>query len=1038
MAWLFVLYASFPIRAQISSYQLTPSITSFVPVSGGTRISALEDDNAIGFISIPFTFEVEGVPYTALKASSDGFITFNTSVVTSINYNQINNVLKSHRPLIAPLWDNLDGSATFAAPSKFEHIVTGTTPNRVLTMEWLNWEWSAYADTAVISFQVKLYETTNQIEFIYRQESGNLDYPSASIGLAGSNSFLSLLSTSTAPLTSSLTADNTLSKKPASGQSYLFTPPTCPAPSSLLQTNADQSSIDLKWVSGGATHVQIEYGAVGHAPGSGTFITSTASQHTITGLPASSCYDVYLRDSCGPGDSSSWLGPIQMCTAWPAPYFEDYDANPSNTPVIPGKNALYYANGWASISNSYQPEKWQWVPSHDKAQIGQDHTSGTGNFVYGNSDFGFNGDTTWLYSPFIDLTSLSNAGLRLWFHKNGSFSLADIILEADTNGSGNWITLDDTSMVGISHQGPAPSDPWKELILPLNGFQNVVRFRLYQKFAFCCGVAAIDDFEVFEIYNDDLKAAQLIEPVDGKCSGQSSNVTVEVQNLGTSTITSFDIAYQVNGASPVIETVNQTILPFQNYTYTFNQQLTLQGGTENIVSWIILNGDMNVSNDTLADTAKIEVARVFNDYFYLYGFENGKEGWTSEGTNNSWEIGTPAASYINAAANGTQAAVTNLNGSYNGNEDSYLVSPCFDFSRFTSNPTFGFNHIYNLEQNFDYSYVEVSTDGGQSWNLLGQMNSGTNWYNKNGYWDGDSPGGNGNWDIAQHEVSGVAGKQNVRFRVGLYGDFIINYEGVGLDDVFLVVPPNDLFPDTVSACGQPTLQLDAGNIYPDTVVDYLWSNGDTTPSTSIKKPGTYTVTITNTLSGTTTTEVVEVVFEDAPHVIFATDVDTIDYFGLNAAIYPEPKFPADFKHEWIWTTDTSNFSFFIADPVKMGVGLHDVVLNVTNNYHCSGSGNHQVFVSDFVGIDEQSSYRFSYFPNPAKNQLNIQVEAEYPMGLVEIEITDMNGKSCLSELFYDNQGTFRKTLNITSLAKGIYLLRVQNGDEQRVNKLVVD
>jgi hypothetical protein len=60
------------------------------------------------------------------------------------------------------------------------------------------------------------------------------------------------------------------------------------------------------------------------------------------------------------------------------------------------------------------------------------------------------------------------------------------------------------------------------------------------------------------------------------------------------------------------------------------------------------------------------------------------------------------------------------------------------------------------------------------------------------------------------------------------------------------------------------------------------------------------------------------------------------------------------------------------------------------------------------------------------------------MGLVEIEITDMNGKSCLSELFYDNQGTFRKTLNITSLAKGIYLLRVQNGDEQRVNKLVVD
>ena len=41
-------------------------------------------------------------------------------------------------------------------------------------MEWSNWQWASGADLSSISFQVKLYEGTNVIEFVYNQEAGSV------------------------------------------------------------------------------------------------------------------------------------------------------------------------------------------------------------------------------------------------------------------------------------------------------------------------------------------------------------------------------------------------------------------------------------------------------------------------------------------------------------------------------------------------------------------------------------------------------------------------------------------------------------------------------------------------------------------------------------------------------------------------------------------------------------------------------------------------------------------------------------------------
>src|SRR5690606_24924118 len=112
--------------------------------------------------------------------------------------------LNSIKPAPMWLWDDLSGAVGTAS-----YVVTGTTPNRALTIQMLNWRWnynSSYA--ATISVQIKLYETTNIIEYVYRQEAGtgNTSGSSgASIGICdnlGTPTYLSLNNTSASPTAS--------------------------------------------------------------------------------------------------------------------------------------------------------------------------------------------------------------------------------------------------------------------------------------------------------------------------------------------------------------------------------------------------------------------------------------------------------------------------------------------------------------------------------------------------------------------------------------------------------------------------------------------------------------------------------------------------------------------------------------------------------------------------------------------------------------------------------------------------------------------
>lgn len=194
-------------QAQLPGYAFQAASGTYIPLSGGTPViltynGAINADDGIATpanaIPIGFTFTYNNANYTTIRPCANGFASFSATALANNTDDWTNNLsggVPTLRPLIAPLWDDLDlsaGSVTYA--------LSGTAPARVLTIEWANAKWDYGAPGAVISFQAKLYETTNVIEFFYRPEATPVTNGSgergASIGLStastGTNTFYRL------------------------------------------------------------------------------------------------------------------------------------------------------------------------------------------------------------------------------------------------------------------------------------------------------------------------------------------------------------------------------------------------------------------------------------------------------------------------------------------------------------------------------------------------------------------------------------------------------------------------------------------------------------------------------------------------------------------------------------------------------------------------------------------------------------------------------------------------------------------------------
>ncbi len=168
-----------PLNAQNMKYEYSIGTTTFTPITGGngfTLIGTLNDGYSDP-VAIGFPFNYLGTSYDSFQVSTNGFIRLGSGLTTSIPTNAL---MGTVRRIIAPLWDDISVQDS----ASLTRVVTGTAPNRVLTVEWRNVRWPATATANNAEFQLKLYENGSKIEFIYGTFGTVATTVTASIGLS--------------------------------------------------------------------------------------------------------------------------------------------------------------------------------------------------------------------------------------------------------------------------------------------------------------------------------------------------------------------------------------------------------------------------------------------------------------------------------------------------------------------------------------------------------------------------------------------------------------------------------------------------------------------------------------------------------------------------------------------------------------------------------------------------------------------------------------------------------------------------------------
>ena len=310
----------------------------------------------------------------------------------------------------------------------------------------------------------------------------------------------------------------------------------------------------------------------------------------------------------------------------------------------------------------------------------------------------------------------------------------------------------------------------------------------------------------FQTYwTNDLGVAGVIAPI-GSCDLGFDSVKVILANYGSAPQSLFNYRYAVNGTNaPVVPPSDgfytgilgkdsSTIIAFETLT-DFSEP-----GEYRIDVFTELSGDEDMLNDTF--TYYVNNRLQPN---YAQQFEQWNGGWTPTGQNPSWEFGTPNKDAIPAAASGQNAWVTSLAGNINLSEFSYLESPCFDFSELTEDPAIEFSLIYQLQTTYDLAWLEMSLDGGQNWEKIGEIGEGKNWYTEENQflgldagWSGHSDG----WITARHSLPNSAGESEVHLRFAVATAPFFLSGGIGIDDVRILKSfPKDLAGLSVSTLG---------------------------------------------------------------------------------------------------------------------------------------------------------------------------------------------------------------------------------------------
>lgn len=236
------------LHSQSSSYNFGSTSGTFTAITGGTVLGTTANDEQvfnnnttgetgpqtdIGF-PIGFDFNYNGAVYDRFAVSTNGWIKLGSGTFTigSTSSPISNSGTTGFENIFSALGRDLQGQTG----SELSYLLTGTSPNRVLVIQWLNYRKYNASSGESYDFQIRLNESSYSVTFVYgdvttANTSTSTSNNPSQVGIRGlTNSDYKNRTTSSSWSSSSTGSSNsntmrlTTSVKPSSGLTYTFAP----------------------------------------------------------------------------------------------------------------------------------------------------------------------------------------------------------------------------------------------------------------------------------------------------------------------------------------------------------------------------------------------------------------------------------------------------------------------------------------------------------------------------------------------------------------------------------------------------------------------------------------------------------------------------------------------------------------------------------------------------------------------------------------------------------------------------------------------
>ena len=182
----FALASAVTFGQPISFYSFSSFNQTYIPLQGGTELGDnLNHGISFPAVSLGFNFNFGGLVSSEITVHSGGYVKIGSPITYPFdNYSPLTDYTTDDY-IISVLGTALGSDNE---TGRLSYLTSGVSPNRVFVADWTDYE-SSFIDHS-FNFQLKLYETSNRIEFHY----GNFDFLPGSplsnpqVGLRGARS----------------------------------------------------------------------------------------------------------------------------------------------------------------------------------------------------------------------------------------------------------------------------------------------------------------------------------------------------------------------------------------------------------------------------------------------------------------------------------------------------------------------------------------------------------------------------------------------------------------------------------------------------------------------------------------------------------------------------------------------------------------------------------------------------------------------------------------------------------------------------------